>query len=388
MLSDKLGLDAKIARISYPYWNTALLEELLLLDSETGEEVVRTRYVEITQKNGVWHVAAGQPEVNTAALSQLVDVLNYRLLRGQSLHLARLKFEARELTFRSADAAQTFQNVQGELATIEAGKRAEVQFEVAGINSSAPLQLAIERQRTHAGATTTCRLDTAETLLPCRALAPLAPWLRQLGGDATFQGQATTEQSPQGLSLEVTGRLSDVDLDQLVSAGFPHHTLSGSAAIDFDRLQLRGGRIVEMQGTLQTRGGGTVSRSLLSAVQRQLDLGLADSDRLRDEPLIRYSHLAFGFQLDGEGLSLSGDANPANLGVIMASAAAGPLLKESQHPVVPAAHLIHVLSPRSDIQVPATAEGKSLFDLLPLPPMLPPQDDGRPTAKIRLRDPE
>ena len=123
VLSDKLGLDAKITRLSYPLWNTALLEELVLLDPETGGEVVRTRYVEVTWEEGRWHIVAGQPEVDATSLPLLVELMNYRLLRGQSLQLAPLQFEARELTFHAAAAAQTFQNVHAELATIDSGKR-------------------------------------------------------------------------------------------------------------------------------------------------------------------------------------------------------------------------------------------------------------------------
>lgn len=385
VLSDKLGLDVKIGRLSYPLWNAALLEDLILLVPETGEEVVRTRYVEVVLDNGRWQVAAGQPDVNTASLPQLLDLLHYRLLRGQALHLAPLDFEARELTFRSPDAAQTFQNVHGELATIESGKRADVRFEVAGIESSTPLQLTIDRRRTDLGITTSCRLDTSETTLPCGALAPLAPWLQQLGVEATFRGQAALEQSALGAETEISGEFRDVDLDQLISLRIPHHKLTGSANVDFEHLQLRAGRIVEMQGTLQTCGGGTISRSLLLAVQSQLDLDPGNRSPPLAEPLIRYGHLAFSFRLDAEGLSIAGDASPANRGVIMAGAKAGTLLMESERPVMPAAYLLNTLSPRSEILIPATAEAKWLLELLPLPMLSPPEGEATPSAKVRLR---
>src|SRR5687767_3504612 len=47
VLSDKLGLEVQIGRLSYPLWNTALLEEVVLLDPETGNQAVRARYVEV-----------------------------------------------------------------------------------------------------------------------------------------------------------------------------------------------------------------------------------------------------------------------------------------------------------------------------------------------------
>lgn len=388
VLSDKLGLDVKIANLSYPHWNTALLEGLVLLDAESGEEVVRTRYVEVTWQEGRWQIVAGQPEVVAGSLPLLVELVNYRLLRGQALQLAPVQFEARELTFHSAAAAQTFQNVHAELATADAGKHIHVNFQFAGLESKTPLQLSIKRQRSSGSAVTTCQLNTGETQLPCAALVPLESWLKQLGDDATFQGQASLEQSNEGIATELNGDFHHVDLDRLVSLRFPHHRLSGQADVRLQRLKLHSGRIVAMEGQLQTHGGGVVSRSLLMAVQKQLDLKPQDQqlDLAIGPSSLRYSHLAFGFALDAAGLSISGDDNPANPGVIMASAALGPLLSESAETVVPVAYFMRAVLPHSDVQIPATAEAKSLFDLLPLPALLPPNNAALPNAPIiRLR---
>ena len=379
VLSDKLGLDVQIAGLSYPLWNTALLEQVVLRDPETHEEVVRTRYVEVVFDEGRWQIIAGQPEINATALPLLVELLNYRLLKGQSLQLAPLAFEARELTLHGPSVAQTFQHVRAELLTTETGKRADVKFQIAGVESKVPLQLTIDRQRSSGGAKTICRLDTHDALLPCGSLLPLGPWLEQLGAEATFQGAATQEQTTAGATTDIAGTFRDVDLDRLIAAEFPHHKLTGWADVQLARLKLAGGKIVEMNGTLQTRRGGVISRTLLVAAQEQLDLKPAAPPKLHDDSLVRYSHLAFGFQLDHEGLSLSGDT-----GVIMASAAAGTLLVEPQRTVMPAVCIMKAFSPESDLQVPATAAARTLFDLLPLPALISPERDARPSATIRL----
>lgn len=382
VLSDKLGLDVTFARLSYPLWNTALLEEVVLLDPETGEDILRARYIEVTLEEGQWQIEAGQPEINAAAVPQLIDVVNHRLLRGHSLQLAPLQFAARELTLRAADSPQTFENVLGELKTIESGKRADLTFHLAGSSTKTPLHLSVARLRGASGAITTGRLDTAETWLPCGALAPLAPWLKQLGNDATFRGQVSLEDSIGGAKADITGVLSKVNLGKLVSACFPQHKLTGLADIELQQLQLVDGKITEVEGTLQTRGG-VVNRGFLLAMRQGLEL--APDRPLPDEAEIRYSHLAFGFRLDGEGLSLSGDANPANPGAIMSSSKAGLLLVEPERPIAPVAYLVNVLSPQSELQIPATQEAKSLLDRLPLPEMLP-EEEPRPRAKnLRIR---
>jgi hypothetical protein len=383
VLSDKLGLDVQIADLSYPNWNTAFLHQVILLDPESGNEVVRARYVEVTWEQGRWQVIAGQPEVFAESLPLLIDLANHRLLRGRSLQLAPLRFEAKELTFHGEEMAQTFQNIRADLATNDTGKRADVAFEVAGIPSSAPLELTIERQRTSSGGTTTCHLNTGETPLPCDALTPLQPWLKQLGSDAKFQGQVSLMQSAGGLEVGITGDLNQIDFNRLVSSQFPHHRLTGLADVQLQRMHFLNGRIVEMQGQLLTRGGGMVSRSLLAAVQQQLELTPADDEQNLALPTTRYSQFAFGFQLDAEGLSITGDENPANRGVIM-SIGRTILLLESQRPIVPAALIIGAMSPRSEIQIPVTAEAKSLFDLLPLPALLPANDEKLPRAHVRL----
>jgi hypothetical protein len=388
VLSDKLGLDVQLGRISYPHWNVALLEDVLLLDPETNREVLRSRYVEVTHKEGSWHITAGQPELNGAALPLLAELANYRLLGGHGVKLAPLEFEINALTVRGSEAAQTFENVAVNLVTTETGKRAQVTFHVAGMSAPQPITFTVHRQRGESGPTTTCTLDTSQSSLPCGTLAPLWPWLKQLGDHATFTGEVAFNRAPGDSLTRVTGRFEHVELDRLLSDRFPHHVLTGDAEIVLEPLELRGSMIAQMKGTLQTHGVGTVSRSLLDALADRLALAPPQPPRLNAERLVRYSHLAFGFQLDEAGLSLVGYADPAREGVIMASAAAGALLSESANPVVAPANFIRALSPQSELQVPATREAKSLFDLLPLPSLLPIDnagDDGRPSARVRLR---
>jgi hypothetical protein len=81
---------------------------------------------------------------------------------------------------------------------------------------------------------------------------------------------------------------------------------------------------------------------------------------------------------------MTGDANPANPGVIMSGSKAGLLLVEPARPIAPVAYLVNVLSPQSELQIPATPETNSLLNLLPLPEMSP-REASHPRAKnIRI----
>src|SRR5688500_12831107 len=84
---EKLGQTVSVSALSYPHWNTALLEDLMLVDPETDEQVVSARYVEVTQTPQGWEISAGQPEIDAEALPLLIEVLEHRLLRGQALQL-------------------------------------------------------------------------------------------------------------------------------------------------------------------------------------------------------------------------------------------------------------------------------------------------------------
>lgn len=383
VLSDKLGLEVHIGRLSYPLWNEAMLDEVVFLDPETGQEVIRTRYVEVRQLDGVWQVVAGQPEVDGDCLPLLMELLNHRLLRGQALKLAPLRFESRELTVRKGDVAQTFQQVAVEIVTTDAGKRLAATFQVAGAASTSPAELTIERRRGEATPRTSFEFSTSGNSMPCGAIAPLWPAIEQLGPEATFNGRLSMESVRSERAAVLEGSLENVLLERLISQQFPHHTLTGNADVVFQKLQLRGGKIAEMNGTFQTHGPGTVSRSLLKSMAQTLDLA-PDNKAPVLPPAVRYRTFAFGFQLDGEGLALTGFGDPSQPGVIMAGSKAGALLTESSRPVVPAHFLIPALSSQSEVMVPATSEARMLFDLLPLPLLTPSVDSDRPRATMRL----
>ncbi len=381
VLSDKLGLDVHVQKLSYPHWNTALLEGFMLVDPETSEEVVGTRYVEVAFENGRWQIVLGQPEVNAEALPLLTELLDHRLLRGQALQFAPISLQTRQLTFRSVQGAQTFEQVAVEIVTTESGKRIDARFQAAGQNTP-PAEFTLQRRRGEGSPRTTCTLRANEPF-PCGVLSPLWPWISQLGDEATFTGEVSLDRSTPRPSANLVGRFEQVELARLFSGRSSQRQLAGRASIDFTSLELHDGTLTEAKGTLQAHGGGVVSYELLQAIASRLDLTPPEAPRLRSEPLVRFSHLAFGFQLDAQGLSLTGSSDPSGEGVIMASAAAGPLLVESSRAVVPAVNLVEILSSGNEGTLPTSPEAKGLLNLLPAETNTKTE---LPRARVRLRE--
>jgi hypothetical protein len=389
VLSDKLGVDVNIGRLEYPSWNTAVLEDVRIVDPETSREWITARYLELLSDDGTWRIVAGQPEINATALPRLQELLSDRLLRGRAIKLGPIAFSANEVTFRrDAQTAQTLQNVSASIHNIEHGKRAEFHFHLAGEATKQPLEFVMERRMDGDSPRTLTAFHSGESEVLLDALHPLLPWLATFGKDAHFRGGVVFESDAARHTLEAAGTFRQVDLDQLIALRLPHYKLSGNADIQLEHLQLHNGAIALAKGTVRTNGGGEVSRSLIEALSERLDLAPKQTPQYSPQQRLRYGHLAFGFQLDASGLAITGDADPSRSGVIMANAT-GPLLMESERATLPTIALVQALSPVSETQVPATPETQTWFNLLPPPPALLPSEEiarSRPNVNVRLQN--
>jgi hypothetical protein len=163
---------------------------------------------------------------------------------------------------------------------------------------------------------------------------------------------------------QIAGVLSGVDLDALVSEQFPHR-LSGLADIRIDEATFAAGKLTAARGTFEA-SGGAVSRSLLAAAAEHLGLTAAERALAGPAEQLGFRRLAVGFELRGTALLLSGQADPRQDNVVMATAS-GPLLASPPGHAVPAIQLLRTLLPESGFQVPATRQTERLLSLLPLP---------------------
>jgi hypothetical protein len=387
VLSDKLGYEVSIANVSYPTWDTALLEEVALRDPETQVFIAAARSLEITAGAETWHVAASYPRVDAQAIETLYELFHDRLLRMPQAKFSSVEFTAGVLACFQGKQEQTFSNVSCRIVPANHGKVAKIRFTIDGVKAPQPWELTLERHSAEQPPHTIATFPTGDATVPLQSLQVLFPWLTSFGPTATYRGEIRTIHYGRESLIELSGQLQHVDLERLVSEHLPHHKLSGQADIQISALQLHNGSIALAKGSLRTVQGGEISSSLLAALSQKLHLAPPQPPKLNPFTRVRFSHLAFGFQLDSQGLAISGDADPSEAGVVMASAAAGTLLRESEPAVLPVVCLVDALSPPSTHKIPATPEAKTWIELLPAPALLPEEvvETAHPPSNLRLR---
>ncbi|MGA2061013.1 MAG: hypothetical protein ABSG67_11065 [Thermoguttaceae bacterium] len=396
-LGRQLGLEVRLAGLKYLRPGVVLYEDFELHDPETGQCLFLSRLLTVEWKSiadgqgGVKPVialSASQPEIETAGLRQLGDLLQ-RAMQGQTGRPAMdLSISAGELTLRAGINSQTFIDVEGGLDNPPGGVQAIVSFRIPGIDVTEPVKIRAVRNRQTSPPASRFELSTGDGCLPCDLLAAGLPELGALGSRCRFRGYIYANQDSGGRardnwSGEVTGQLLGVELDRLVTDHFPHK-LSGAADVTIQTARFSHGRLEQAIGTILA-GPGVVSRSLLQAAVKHLQLTSgADLDLLCDQ--VPYDRMALDLFMDGQGLRIAGQCSSANSGVVMTDHRLC-LLAAPDTRSRPAAAFIQTLVPESMVQVPATDQTDWLVAHLPLPPAVAPQtrEASVPSGQLRLR---
>jgi hypothetical protein len=183
--------------------------------------------------------------------------------------------------------------------------------------------------------------------------------MRSLGASARFRGYLCAELVADGWQGQISGgQFSDVELDRLVTDRLPYQ-LSGTAHVEIEHAQFRGGRMEEIRGRILA-GPGRVSRSLVDAAAAQLGLG-GGPPLAAPDAVVPYEQLAFKFAANAYGLVLEGHCRA---GAVMCDGR-GQLLG-SVHQPRPIAALLRTLAPRTAEQFPVSPETDWLARRLPL----------------------
>jgi hypothetical protein len=396
-LGRQLGLEVRMSGLKNLRPGVVLYEDFELADPETGHCLLRSRLLEVrwTKKadasgggKPVIELVASQPEIETAGLCQLGGLLQ-RAMQGQTGRpAADLQVSARELTLRAGTNSQTLTGVDGSFDNPPGGARAFVSLRIPGIDMQEPVKIRTVRIRQTSPPTSGFELSTGDGELPCDLLAAGLPELGALGSRCRFRGYIWAKQEPGGQasdnwSGEVTGQLTGVDLDRLVTDHFPHK-LSGAADVTIKSARFDHGRLEQASGTIMA-GPGVVSRSLLQAAVKHLQLtSRADLGLLGDQ--VPYDRLAFDMVMDSGGLRIAGQCSQANSGIIMSDRRLC-LLAAPEASSRPMAAFIQTLVPESIVQVPATDQTDWLVAHLPMPPAVAPQtrEASAPSGQLRLR---
>lgn len=376
-LASRLGLVVEIGAVSYPGLGLARLDDLKLLDPESRQLVASMAVVEVTAHDTGWRVELWQPQVQSATLSPLAQILGDRLLRAAPESLAECEIVCRELTIVRGQTAQSLLAVTARFSPQPAGPELTCEFRLPDAAATAGnIRLVASRNRQQTPPATRWHLDTAGQSLPCELLAELLPDASRLGQNCRFTGAASFIGSGRDWSGEAAGRLAPLDLDALITEQFPHY-LSGHATLDVERLAIAGGQLTELRGTLRAQHG-TLGPSLLASAQQHLLLTAASRFAERSAAPIPYQQLAFRFELNERSLVLTGDADPTQAGVLVASAT-GPILYAPTNHTTTAINLLRTLLPESQFQVPATRQTSALVRLFPVPDVAPANTAHTPT---------
>ena len=183
-----------------------------------------------------------------------------------------------------------------------------------GTDKRKPVSLSITRNRGYVPAVDGFVLATREVAVPCSLLATVMPPFPDLGPGSSFQGSIAADHVPEGChlgdqafqwhgwNLRVEGTLQSIDLQKLTAKHIPHE-ISGRGTLRLNKLQYKAGRIDSMAGELRAVDG-RISWALIASCVK--DLGFKTSHTISSYRPLPYQELAFGFQLDGSGLALSG----------------------------------------------------------------------------------
>jgi hypothetical protein len=380
-LESLLGVQVELESLSHPRPNVTLYGPMRLVDPDSGRLLVSMRQVEVVRREEMVTLTASQPQIDTAALVRLWELIDAALRRQAIGQPPALRLAANEMTLQGGGEAQTFVQVSARLDSTPQGASAGARLLMAGGAASEPIRLVLARSRAQGHAATRLELHSGATHASGRSASPLVPALDRLGPDARFRGSIWLARGPDGWRGEMTGHLARIDLERLVSEQFPHK-LSGRADVTIQKAVLRGGRLEQLTASVAA-GPGVAGRSLVEAAVEQLGMAMRP-DRQPSDDYFSYTQLALACDMREGRLSLRGAAEGPVAGGVLVDRF-GTLLSEPSEQPLSVAALVRTLVPQSEVLVPATREADRLLPYLPGPELVRPEADRRGSNPPRPR---
>lgn len=413
-LSGVLGLEVSLEKFQHLSPGSVRYEGVELTDPQSGRIVLRCRVLQAAwrdiadargEKNPTLELTASQPVVEVESFDALEQLIARRLRRRAGQPAVDLRLTAGEVTLHAAEHSDTLAEFQGTIEVLPGGTQARAQFRLGGSmtgsTAAKPVVLRLFRSTQGVPPTVVFELDTRGCAVPCRLLAMGFRPLEPLGTRSRFRGYVWARQTPDAPSTEprwdseITGTLLDIDLDDLISANFPH-TLSGTATVVIQQASFRQGRLESASGTLVAGPGldgsgldespigsrHVISRSLIDAAVEQLGLVRGGESRTPGD-LVPYEQLSLSFLIDAEGLRLQGRGPAGGPGVVLADRYSHLLSTTNPYPR-PVVALLRALVPQSEVQVPATRQTDWLMRYLPVPDVIGLRPTDPPVPQVRL----
>jgi hypothetical protein len=382
-------VDVRIQGVKHPQPGVVVYEGVEIADPETNHGLMRCRQLVVAtatppsgQTRPVLVLRPSQTEINATEMQRIGWLLQRLIEDGHSRLAYDWKLDAADVTLCGAES-QTFTDVKGSLETRPNQTSAALRFQIAGSESSTPIELQMVRNRDISPPATGFAFDTGGDALPCNVLAMGLSELKSLGERSSFRGKLWVNVLQDGWEGEIAGQLFDIDLDQLVSEHLPHR-LTGLADLTIQSAKFRHGRLEEAFVML-SGGPGMIDRSLIAAAVPHL--GLTPTEELKNiGERIPFEQLAFSLTLDGQGIKIQGGCRDPKTDHIepktILANARGRMLGEPLQQPRPLAALVRTLVPESTLQVSASSQSDWLLARLPVPQVMPAAETERTSQHL------
>ena len=375
------GWRIRVESIEYPRPGAWLVRGLVAQERETNRPVLVCRTLEAAWGQGKLVLKAAQAEAQAERSAVLWQLVDRYLRQAGAVRDVHVYLSSGELTWHSPSGAQSWVDLHARLGPTALGVEADVRFRLPGQVSAEETSLRLERRRHEDRVATHVELHTGGAALGVDAFRPLCDAKDWFGPAAQLSGHVALDEQDGRWSGKLVGVLSDVDLDRLVSARFPH-ALSGRAQIVVREAIVVDNRLVQLDAALSC-GGGTISRSLVEAARDHLQLELAAS-LAPTATTIPFTELGLSLVADGRGLHIEGTcAGAPGAWLVGASGVVGATSRVEWRPIT---QLIRTLVPANEVQVPASAETDALIRMLPIPALVAPHTPSgdAPTPQVHV----
>jgi hypothetical protein len=366
VLANSLALDVELERVSFPRPGVTLYEGVSIVDPQTEQPLARCRALEWQNDGQNTSLICAQAELLDSSRLDLLGEIVDRHLRSQAGSTAVFEVVAPQLTLYLADGLgpQTLSNLHARLQAQADGPQGVLEFHLAGDEQeeqAAPARVTSLRSPAGQGATTSITVETGALSLPSRLVALCCPGWETWGPGSSFRGRLSWQQHADGWTGEVSGQITDIDLQRVVSDRTKHR-LTGLAEVQLDRARAEKGRLVEAAGIIKA-GPGVIGRRLLAAAAIQLHAAGNDPAVAQNDSA-DYEEMAIGFAIDEHGLTIEGLCAEAP-GALLVSHDRTPMLDEPKPGPQSLLGLVRLLNNSGEL-VPADRSAQALLGVLPV----------------------
>ncbi len=143
-LAERLALDVKLERVSFPRPEVTRYESLIVTDPETGDWLARIGRLEVDDAGSKTRITCTEPELNATRLDLFWELAARRLRRQASIERP-VELHSPKLTLYFAGDAQTLVDVHTRFKQGESGPQGLVVFHLADQDRAAEVRMALLR---------------------------------------------------------------------------------------------------------------------------------------------------------------------------------------------------------------------------------------------------